>query len=260
MDYQTITLEKRDGCAILCLNRPDVLNALNEQMKIDLLDALDKAQNDDEVRVLILSGKGRAFCSGGDLDNFIRIYEKRKQGQEQENIATLDLPNAFNKFPKPMIAAINGPAYGFGLTVTLPCDIRIASDKALFSCAFVRIGVTPELCSSYFLPRLVGYAKAAELAFTARPFDAQEALEMGVVNKVVAHDQLMDSAMEMARTIASMPPTAVRMAKQIFRHGMSATLDQVISYETLVFRHCMTMEEHYNAVKKVKQDITKRKK
>jgi len=150
-----------------------------------------------------------------------------------------------------MIAAINGPAYGFGFTVTLTCDIRLASDQARFSLAFVRIGVTPEFCSTYFLPRLVGYGKAAELIFTARPFDAREALEIGAVNYVFPHNQLMSEAKKIAKQIASMPLTAILKAKELLRHGMQSTLDQVVQHEAIVFLDAMKTEEHQLALGKL---------
>ena len=148
-----------------------------------------------------------------------------------------------------MIAAINGPSYGF--TVTLTCDIRLASERARFSCAFVRIGVTPELCSTYFLPRLIGYGKAAELIFTARPFDAHEALEIGAINRVFPHQRLIPEAKKMAKLIASMSPIAIQKSKEILRHGMQSTLDQVIHHESTVFSDCMKTEEHRSALNKL---------
>ena len=150
-----------------------------------------------------------------------------------------------------MIAAINGPSYGFGFTVTLTCDIRLASERAKFSAAFVRIGVTPEFCSTYFLTRLIGYGKAAELIFTARPFDAREALEIGAVDRVLPHHRLIPEAKKMATQIASMPPTAVQKAKELLRHGMQSTLDQVIRYEADVFLDCMKTDEHRSALSKL---------
>ncbi len=157
-------------------------------------------------------------------------------------------PGSFIEFPKPLIAAINGPAVGFGLTVTLNCDIRLASKSAKFRCAFVRVGVTPEFGSSYFLPRLIGYGKAAELTFTARMFDAEEALEIGLINRIAEPDNLLSEAEQMAREIAGMPPGAVRMAKQLLRHGSHSTLEQVLEYEAFVFHHRTKTKEHYEAV------------
>jgi len=251
MEYKTIELIKEDGIAILYLNRPDVLNALNEMMKSELTHALKETEEDDETRVIILTGRGRAFCAGADLNRFLAIQKGDKAHREKSRFGSVDFPRAFIQYPKPIIAAINGPAYGFGFTVTLTCDIRLASEKAKFSCAFVRIGVTPEFCSTFFLPRLIGYGKAAELIFTARPFDAHEALEIGAVNYVFPHNRLMSEARRMAKQIASMPPTAVQKSKEILRHGMQSTLDQTIQHEAIVFLDAMKTEEHQLALGKL---------
>jgi len=280
MKYTTIELIKEEEIALIYLNRPDVLNALNETMKDELIHALRDTEEDNNIRVLILSGRGRGFCAGADLNRFMEIQESDKGHQKKSTLrlpsinagacsgltlsgvspprlkrqglaspngsrfGSIDFPRAFVQYPKPIIAAINGPAYGFGFTVTLTCDIRLASEKANFSLAFVRIGVTPEFCSTYFLPRLIGYGKTAELIFTARPFDAREALEIGAVNYVFPHHRLMHEAKKMANQIASRPPSAVQKSKEILRHGMQSTLDQVIQHEAVVFFDAMNSEEH----------------
>jgi enoyl-CoA hydratase/carnithine racemase len=241
MEYKDIELIIEEGIAFLYLNRPEVLNALNETMKDELIHALKETEEDDNIRVMILTGRGRGFCAGADLSRFIEAQKSAKGYKKVLRFGSLDLP-------RPIIAAINGPSYGFGFTVTLTCDIRLASERAKFSCAFVRIGVTPEFCSTYFLPRLIGYGKAAELIFTARPFDAHEALEIGAVNQVIPHNRLMPEAKKIAKQIASMPPTAVQKSKEILRHGMQSTLDQVIQHESMVFLNAMKTEEHQLAL------------
>lgn len=251
MEYKTIELIKEEKTALIYLNRPAVLNALNETMKDELIHALKETEDDDHIRVVILTGRGRAFCAGADLNRFIEIQESDKGHKKKTRFGSVDFPRAFSQYPKPIIAAINGPAYGFGFTVTLTCDIRLASERAKFSCAFVRIGVTPEFCSTYFLPRLIGYGKAAELIFTARPFDAHEALEIGAVNYVFPHHRLMPEAKRIARQIASMPPTAVQKSKEILRDGMQSTLDQVIQHEAVVFLDALKTEEHRLALSKL---------
>jgi enoyl-CoA hydratase/carnithine racemase len=248
MEYETIELIREERIAILYLNRPEVLNALNETMKNELIYALKETEEDDEIRVIILTGRGRAFCAGADLNRFIEIQKNDKGHRKKSRFGSVDFPRAFTQYPKPIIAAINGPAYGFGFTVTLTCDIRLASERAKFSCAFVRIGVTPEFCSTFFLPRLIGYGKAAELIFTARPFDAHEALEIGALNQVFPHQNLMSEAKKMAKQIASMPPPAVQKSKEILRHGMQSTLDQVVQHEAIVFLDAMKTEEHQLAL------------
>lgn len=248
MNYATIDYEKRGAVAILSLNRPDALNALSQDMKRDLKACMHQAAEDSGVAVLILTGKGRAFSAGGDLHNFKRAYESYRNKGTDESFADPALPQAFIDFPKPIIAAVNGPAVGFGLTVSLICDIRIASERALFNCAFVRIGVTPEFGSSFFLPRLVGYGKAIELVLTAQPIDAAEAFRIGLVNRVTTPDRLMPDALEMADGIARFPQEAVLASKALLRHGYQSTLDQVMAYEGLTFRHLMQTEAHYQAV------------
>jgi 2-(1,2-epoxy-1,2-dihydrophenyl)acetyl-CoA isomerase len=251
MKYKAIELIVGEGIAYLYLNRPNVLNALNETMKDELIHALKETEEDNNIRVMILTGRGRSFCAGADLNRFMEIQESDKEHKKKSRFGSVDFPRAFIQYPKPIIAAINGAAYGFGFTVTLTCDIRLASERAKFSCAFVRIGVTPEFCSTYFLPRLIGYGKAAELIFTARPFDAHEALEIGAVNYVFPHHRLMHEAKKIAKQIASMPPTAVQKSKEILRHGMQSTLDQVIQHEAVVFLDAMKTEEHRLALSKL---------
>src|SRR4030043_580455 len=251
MEYKNIELIREERIPFIYLNRPEVLNALNETMKNELIHALKETEEDDNIRVMILTGRGRGFCAGADLNRFIEAQESDKDHKKKLRFGSLDLPRAFIQYPKPIIAAINGPSFGFGFTVTLTCDIRLASERATFSCAFVRLGVTPEFCSSYFLPRLIGYSKAAELIFTARPFDAHEALEIGAVNYVFPHHRLMPEAKKMAKQIASMPPTAIQKSKEILRHGMQSTLDQVIQHEAIVFLDAMKTEDHQLALNKL---------
>jgi enoyl-CoA hydratase/carnithine racemase len=259
MKYKTIELIREEGIAFIYLNRPKVLNALNETMKDELIHALKETEEDDSVHAVILTGRGRGFCAGADLNRFVEVQERDKDHKKKTRFGSLDLPRAFIQYPKPIIAAINGPSYGFGFTVTLTCDIRLASEKAKFSCPFVRIGVTPEFCSTYFLPRLIGYGKAAELIFTAKPFDAYKALEMGAVNHVFPPHRLILEAKKMAKQIASMPPTAVQKSKEILRHGMQSTLDQVIQHETIVFLDAMKTEEHQLALSKLLAQMKFRK-
>jgi 2-(1,2-epoxy-1,2-dihydrophenyl)acetyl-CoA isomerase len=251
MEYKHIELTQKERIALITLNRPEVLNALSETMKVELIRALKETEEDDDIRVMILTGRGRAFCAGADLNRFVEFQRRDRDHKKKARFGSLDLPRAFIQYPKPIIAAINGPSYGFGFTVALTCDIRLASERAKFSCAFVRIGVTPEFCSTYFLPRLIGYGKAAELVFTARPFNAHEALEMGAINQIFPHHRLIPEAKRMAEQIASMPPIAVQKSKEILRHGMQSTLEQVIQHESMVFLDSMKTEEHQLALGKL---------
>jgi enoyl-CoA hydratase/carnithine racemase len=257
MDYKTISAETKGKVGVLYLNRPEVLNALSDEMGDELIHFMRQAAEDDRLRVLIMTGKGRAFSAGGDLNMFKSAYESYRREGQDSGFRGVGLPKAFTDFPKPLIAAVNGAAVGFGLTVTLTCDIRLASTDATFSCAFVRVGVTPELGSSYFLPRLIGYGKAAELAFTAKMFGAEEAARIGLVNRIVEPQLLLTEAEALANEIAGMPPEAVQMTKRVLRHGSQSTLEQVLPYESLVFHHCTRTREHYEAVCSILDRIKK---
>jgi len=237
------------------LDRPQVLNALSEDMQHELLHFMQGARADDSLRVLILTGKGRAFSAGGDLKMFKEAYEAYQRDGSDSGLGETALPRAFIDFPKPFIAAINGAAVGFGLTVSLICDIRIAAENATFSCAFARIGVTPEFGSSYFLPHVVSYARAAELAFTAKDIDAQEAYRIGLVNRVVPPEKLLAESEALANAIAVLPQEAVMMAKRVLRHGSQSTLEQSLPYESLVFKYCTRTAEHYKTVCEVQEKI-----
>jgi len=248
MIYETLAVEKKGPVGFLYLNRPQVLNALSDRMRSELLHFLGKAAADDEWRVLVISGKGRAFSAGGDLNMFKSRYESFRREGPNDAFSNPELPRAFIQFPKPVIAAINGSAVGFGATMPLTCDVRIAAAQATFSFAFARVGLTPEFGSSYLLPRLIGYGRAAELIFSARMLDAQEALRIGLVNRVVASEDLIPEAEKLAVEIARMPAGAIRAAKQVLRHGSHSTIEQVLAYEALTFQGAAQTAEHYDAV------------
>ena len=257
MDYQTIAVEKTNHIDILYLNRPESLNALTPEMRLELLHYLQSAKADDDVRVVIVSGKGKAFSAGGDLKSYKARYEAFRREGHSKGALTVDLPWELYQFPKPFIAAINGVAVGFGATMPLNCDIRIASDKARFSFGFVRVGATPEFGSSYFLPRFVGYGKAAELIFTAKMINAEEALKIGLINRIVPGDALMAEAETLAAEIAQLPPGAIRAAKQLLRQGGHSTFEQIIGYETLTLKDIMQTPDHYEALCKTIEALKK---
>ncbi|MCP3912235.1 MAG: crotonase/enoyl-CoA hydratase family protein [Actinomycetia bacterium] len=223
MDYETIKYEVSNRILTITMNRPERLNAFNEEMRSEIVDAMDRADADDEVRVIIFTGEGRGFCAGADLarggDTF--DYEARggeslpevSQHRDGGGLLTLRL----YEVNKPMIAAINGPAVGIGVTMTLPMDIRLASESAKIGFVFARRGIVMEACSSWFLPRVVGISRAAEWAYSGRVFPASEALEGGLVREVVADDQLLPRAREIASEIAE-NTSAVSVA--LMRHMM----------------------------------------
>ncbi|MBW2621986.1 MAG: crotonase/enoyl-CoA hydratase family protein [Deltaproteobacteria bacterium] len=202
MDFNTIIYEIEDRIATVTLNRPDRLNAWTVEMMDELIEAFDMADKDDEVRVIIVTGAGRGFCAGADLGGGPRPKGKTT---EQSSGVPRDTAGQFTlkvfENTKPVIAAINGPAVGVGTTMVLPMDIRIASDQARMGLVFNRRGMVPEGACTWFLPRLVGIAQASEWIMSGRVFSAQEALDGGLVSRVVSPEELIPTAKELAREI-----------------------------------------------------------
>lgn len=249
MELETVIYETREGVALLTLNRPEVMNALNVQMQKDLTQALSIAAEDGKIRVVILTGNGAAFCAGADLSIFKDDYEHFERTGEPSPFYDISLPIMFSSFPKALIAAVNGPAVGVGMTIALACDIRLCSEKTLFSVPFARIGLTPEFGSSYYLPRLVGYAKAAEWVFTGKSISAQEGLANGLVNQVVpSESNLLDEAQKMARLVASMPEEAIDSSKTLLRQGENSNLSETLERESEVFKCLQETRVHYDSV------------
>ncbi|HEX3178254.1 MAG TPA: crotonase/enoyl-CoA hydratase family protein [Methylomirabilota bacterium] len=205
MTFETLRYEVDDGVATVTLNRPERLNAVNTTVIQELVAAFDRADADDGVRAVIVTGAGRAFCAGADLGRGGATFgprEGRSETPEQHRDGGGLVTLRIYEMTKPVIAAINGPAVGFGITLTLAMDVRIASSAATIGFVFARRGVVPEACSTWFLPRLVGIAQAAEWAYTGRVFSAEEALAGGLVSRVVAPDALLSTARELALEIA----------------------------------------------------------
>ncbi|HEX7034974.1 MAG TPA: crotonase/enoyl-CoA hydratase family protein [Pseudomonadales bacterium] len=205
MNYETIRYQVEDGILTLTLHRPEKLNAFTGQMMQEMIDALDRADADDDVRCVIVTGTGRAFCAGADLSAGGSTFDAdarpdRPGGLQRDGGGLLTL--RIFELKKPIIAAVNGPAVGIGVTMTLPMDIRLASENARFGFVFARRGIVPEAASSYFLPRIVGINQALEWCFSGRVFPAAEALEGGLVRSVHPQDELLPAARAIAREIA----------------------------------------------------------
>jgi enoyl-CoA hydratase/carnithine racemase len=225
MDFEQIIYELDGGVLTLTLNRPERLNAWTAQMGLELREAFDRADADDEVRAVIVTGAGRGFCAGADLGGGGETFDYRKRGASdpvpRDNGGELTL-RIFNS-TKPVIAAINGPAVGVGATMTLPMDVRLASEQARMGFVFARRGIIPEACSSWFLPRVVGISQAMEWVATGRVFSAQEALEGGLVRSVHPPEELLGAARELAREIAeNAAPVSVAVARQLMWRMLGA--------------------------------------
>jgi enoyl-CoA hydratase/carnithine racemase len=220
--------EVSEGIATITLNRPDKLNAFTGRMMHEIISALDITDADDDVKVVIFTGAGRAYCAGADLSSGGETFAKggsdvlTKQGVPRDGGGLVSL-RIFNS-KKPVIGVINGPAVGVGVTMTLPMDFRLASDTAKFGFVFAKRGIVPEACSSYFLPRLVGISKATEWVYTGRVFGADEALSGGLVRSVHSGDDLMKTAREIAREIAdNTAPVSVAMSRRMLWQMLGAS-------------------------------------
>ena len=216
MAFAEIRYEVTDGVCTVTLNRPEKLNALTTVMLDELIAAFDQSDADDGVRAVIVTGAGRAFCAGADLSGggttFAHRDETAAEHRDGGGLVTLRIYD----MKKPVIAAINGPAAGFGITLTLPMDVRIASTAARIGFVFTRRGIVPEACSTWFLPRLVGIAQAAEWIYTGRVFSAEEARAGGLVSRVVAPEALLPTARELALEIAQhTSAVSVALARQM---------------------------------------------
>ncbi len=245
MTYESLLYETTDGIATLTLNRPDRLNALGGTLREDLHDAITRASADAGVRVIVLTGAGKGFCAGGDVK---AMSEARASGQARplaERYAPLRDRTllALRDAPQPIIAAVNGAAAGAGMNLALACDIRIASTTAKFAQAFVKRGLHPDWGGTYLLPRVVGMAKAAEMIFTGDLIDAEEALRLGLVSRVVAPEALMPAAYELARKIAAGPPVAIRLARRALHRNAESDFRSALEYETFAQNVCQDTED-----------------
>lgn len=232
-----IVEDTTDGVRLIRLNRPERLNTMGGTLIATLNEAIRSGEADDSVRVFVVTGEGRAWCAGADLkDPAVEAFPAAGPGGSRaEAIDYLGGAGrtilTIYRCGKPVIAAINGVTVGGGLGLALSMDIRVASEEARFSTVFIARGLAPDMGVSWFLPRLVGPEHAAELAFTGRMIDAREALRLGLVSKVVPHDQLLTETMALARKIAAQPPGALAYTRRDLQHAMSSTIEQHLEYE-----------------------------
>ena len=223
--FEEIRYDVADHVLTITLHRPDKLNAFTPVMKRELIEALDAADADDDIRVVVVTGSGRAFCAGADLSAGGDTFDVKRRGgtvDEAPRDGGGQVSLRVFEMRKPVIAAINGPAVGVGITMTLPMDIRLASDSARIGFVFTRRGVAPEAASSWFLPRIVGPSRAAEWLYTGRVFTATEALAAGLVRSTHADGELLPAAHSLAREIAdNAAPVSVALARQLMWRGLT---------------------------------------
>ena len=261
MIYESIILEKENGVAVVTLNKPERRNAWSYQMRDEVTHALKDITGDNDIRVLIITGAGNSFCSGADVTNLIAV------GVEKNDIDFLPLENnvvwiaaQLRNMKIPVIAAVNGHALGLGFALALAADIRIASENAVFAMTFIKRGIAPDTGITYFLPRLVGTARACELAFTGDSMTAGEADRIGLVNKVVPLEQLEETTLDWCRKMLEKSPIALRMLKAAFNAELDgqAGIQQLAGDATLLYYLSDEAKEGKEAfIEKRKPDFSK---
>lgn len=252
MNYEYILLEKEDGIATITLNRPERLNALTPQMRVEMRKALEDVAADDSIRVVILTGAGRGFCAGADISTVVDGAEMADDEPERalrlQPVSTNRLVVLIQSLNKPTICALNGVVAGGPLAIALTCDIIIASEQARFRIALTRMGLPLENGISYLLPRMIGHHLTLELAYTNDIIDAREMERIGLVNRVVPHDELMKTAKEMARRMFQIPPLTLMMVKKGVYKGIAADdIESQVAYEMLLGRTLARTEDQKEA-------------
>ena len=247
--FQTILFSIDNGVCSITLNRPDVYNALNEQMKRELNEAFKEAEKNPAVRCVVLRGAGeKAFCSGQDLKEHSGGTEKRSLKQSLETMYN-PLIRRMRKMEKPVIGVINGVAAGAGMSIALACDLRIMAENARLIEVFVRIGLVPDSGSHWFLPRLVGMARAFEYAALGQDITAAEAEKVGLVNKVVPYEELDGTSGELASRLAKAPTKAIGLIKRTLNKALESDLDSLLAYEATIQDIASSTHDHAEGVK-----------
>ena len=248
--YSTVLVDICDDVCTITLNRPDRLNAYTGQMAADMYDAISAANDNPEVGAIVMTGAGRGFCAGADIkDNFKARLDQKETQTESVSVEQrgdwIDLVRA----SKPLIAAVNGACVGVGATMILPMDVIIASDRAKFGMFFVKMGATPELASSHFLVSRIGLGRASEMCLTGRLYSGDEAYALGLADRLVPHDQLLESAQEMAREIAANPSNQLLWIKELLtKNGSETDIKRVQAREGAALAKAYESPEHLEAV------------
>lgn len=244
--YNNIILEEREGVGIITLNNPESRNPLTEETKDELISALDEVERTDEIRALIVTGRGPAFCAGGDIKKI-----GTEMTPEETNAVMKKSQNLLWKIlnlEKPVIAAVNGDAFGMGCNLALATDFAIASDKARFSEAFIKLGLIPDFGAMYFLPRLIGLWKSKELAYLGGAITAEEAERIGLIYRVVPHDELEKETLALANRLAEMPIKAIGRVKKVLNQAFDMTLSEVLTEEIEAQTYLSQSEEHREGI------------
>ena len=245
MEYEQIRFEISEGIATLTLCRPERMNAWTYQMSAELVDAIERCNDDAEVGAMIITGEGRGFCAGADIED---TFKSRIDSKATEQRKTSDWVGLLRR-SKPLIAAVNGASVGVGATMVLPCDVIVASESARFAMGFIKMGLVPELASSHFLVQRMGFGRASEMCLTGRLYSGQEAFDMGLVDHLVAPEELLPKAREIAALIAANPGPQLRWVKQLLtENGSASDLATVQRREGELLKEAYATPEHKEAV------------
>ncbi len=246
--YETILFEKNAGVANVALNRPRKLNAFDGEMHEELYDALEAADSDDEVRCVVLRGEGRGFSAGADLAGIVEGTDGEPDLGEYLRSTYSRLVSRMVAIEKPIIAALHGPVYGAGVGVALACDLRVAAESARFSVAFIKIGLMPDAGVSFFLPRVVGLGRAMEMSLLGDAVEADEALGIGLVNRVVPDEKLAEETAALARRLAAMPTAAIGKVKHSLYASFESDLETALEREAEGQTFCGYTQDHKEGV------------
>ena len=264
MDWETILLQKEEKIATITLNRPERRNAINRQMIQELIMALEEVARDEEIRVVMINGAGKAFCAGADLDLMTGGKEEGTLSEQSvEELrrsfifqAAKKLILGLRELEKPTLAVVNGPCVGAGFDLALACDIRLGSEDALFMCGFVKIGLFPGFGATWFYPRLMGIGKALELLYTGDQLRAEEALRLGVLNKVIPLAELKKEALFLAQKIADGPPIALRLMKAQVYAGLNLDLEMALTNAAMCEAITLASQDHKEGVTALREKRT----
>lgn len=234
MAYDSLRVDCDDQVAVVVLNRPDKLNAIDRHLHGEMMAACAELRDDDSVRVVIFTGEGRGFCSGADLTGARPNEEDASRGErlDEYNWVGRQALMVYRDLNKPTIAAVNGVAAGAGMGLALACDMRVGCENTRFKTVFIERSLSPDSGLSYFLPRIVGSSRAFDLVFTSRTVNAEESYRLGLLDRLTTADHLMTEAKELAKQIAAWPPVAMQMSKRALQRSLDTTLDDQLQYET----------------------------
>lgn len=247
---EPVLLHQEGSIATLTMNRPEKLNALDEELRAGLVEKFARVARETSVRVVVLTGAGRGFSTGGDIR---KMAELKKSHQSVAFRSFLEggheLVRSIRSLPKPVLASVNGPAAGAGMNLALACDLRIASDQATFAEAFVRVGLHPDWGGTFFLPRMVGTGRAIEMFFLGEPVCAAEAKQLGMVNAVVPHDRLSEETRKLAERLAQAPALPIGLLKQALYERLETQLDSMMEHEVEAQMKCFESDDFEEGLK-----------